>query len=87
MADTGPLGDRAEREPLHPTLGQLSFGCGKECGAQIAVVIGARVGLGGGLWAKFGGITCHPFDLPSDLSTVKIFLDRFSSIHILTLSR
>ena len=60
MADPCPLGDRPQRERLHPPLGQLGLGRRKQRRAQIAMVIGARCGAGRGLqsgWINAHGIT------------------------------
>ena len=60
VADPGPLGNRAKREPLDALFGQLSLCSRKQSRPQIAMVI---------------GFFCHVQGLAVHLSTVKIFLD------------
>jgi hypothetical protein len=44
VADPGPLGDRTEREGLHPAFGQFRLGRDKQGVAQVAMVVGRLFG-------------------------------------------
>jgi len=59
MADLGALGDRAQREPLDPALGQFRLACDQKCCPQATVMIGFFI---------------HASGLAFDLVSVKIYL-------------